>query len=227
MKMIACLIGGARCPHRAAFSGERPSRAQQRQTAKILNHSNFKSQPRPSEEARRSRRFNANPTANKNHFDKSISMKIFILLLLTLALPLSSFSKAAYYGKREMIKQAEIIAIVNVSKIESAAAKGKGWTYGEVATARVEKVLKGKLPETALLYGKENFICAQVHYQPGRQIVFLRHDKDLLTGVNWHLGVRPIKNEQVDWFIDDKQLNLNSAPASEVLQEIETIIQEK
>src|SRR4051812_28988739 len=98
-------------------------------------------------------------------------MKIFTLLLLTLTLPLSSFGKAAYYGKREMIKQAEIIAIVNVSKVEPTTVKGKGWTYREVANIKVEKVLKGKLSETASLYGGENFICAQVHYQPGRQLV--------------------------------------------------------
>ncbi|MDB6124142.1 MAG: hypothetical protein JWQ71_3135 [Pedosphaera sp.] len=154
-------------------------------------------------------------------------MKLFKLLLLSLALPLSSFSKTAYYGKRDMIKQSEIIAIVNVSKVEPTATKRAGWTYHEVATVKVEKVLKGKLSETAALYGGENFICAQVHYKPGRQIVFLRHDKDLLTGVNWHLGVHPITGEKTEWFIDDRQLELKPTPVSEVLDEIARIVHEK
>lgn len=147
-----------------------------------------------------------------------------IALALAVLLPLTAFAKAAFWRKTEMIKRAEIIAIVTITKVEPAKEKRKGWTYSEAATATVERVLKGKLDPKVMLHGGENFICAQVRYQPGRHLVFLRHDQDLLVGENWHLGVRPITGSEVEWFVNDTSLELKKSPLDTVLREIETSV---
>ena len=147
-----------------------------------------------------------------------------LILFTCLFLPLSGFGKAAYHGKAEMIKQAEVIALVEITKVDSKQTKGKTWTYNEVASAKVHQVLKGELANEVKLYGKENFICAQVSYKPGKFLVFLRRDKELLVGVNWHLGVRPISGETIEWLDDKKVLNTKTQDLKTVLKEIETAV---
>ena len=155
-----------------------------------------------------------------------MTLRHLLGVALGFALPLAVFGKAAYHGKTEMVISAEAIAVVTISKVEPAKAKRKSWTYSEAATAKVEQVLKGSLARQIVLHGGEDFICAQVRYNPGRYIVFLRHDEDLLVGENWHLGVREIKNDTVEWFKDDKSLELKSARLEEVLKEITSLVKE-
>ena len=143
------------------------------------------------------------------------------LLLLVGAQQVSG--KAAYYGPEWMISQAEFIAVVNIVKVQSNSVKGRAWTYGETAETTVERLIKGELPRQITLHGKENFICAQVRYQPGRHLVFLKRDGLLLTGVNWHLGNRPITADQVEWFSDPGKTvhQLTLKPLAEVIEEIQ------
>lgn len=148
-------------------------------------------------------------------------------LALGATLPLVAFAKAAYWGKAEMIKRAEIIALVTITKVEPAKEKRKAWTYSKAATAEVERVLKGRLAQTVVLHGGEDFICAQVNYQPGRHLVFLRQDEDLLVGVNWQLSVRAITGDEVEWFVNDTALELKKSPLDTVLREIETLVPER
>ncbi len=122
------------------------------------------------------------------------------------------------------MRSAEIIAIVDVMKVEETKAKGFGWTYNEVATVKVDRVIKGELADEAKLYGKENFICAQVRYKPGKHLLFLRRDGDLLAGANWHLGVLPVSDGEVEWFESDKSIQLKKASLEEVIREIEGIL---
>jgi hypothetical protein len=153
-------------------------------------------------------------------------MKTLFVFALCLCLPGLGFGKAAYYGKAETIKQAEFIAIVDIATVEPAGVKGKVWTYGEIASAKVERVLKGELPKEVKLHGKEDFICAQVRYKPGRQLVFLQRDGDLFVGWNWHLGVRPISGDKIEWFADDKNLTTTSQDLKAVLAEIEAMLKQ-
>lgn len=146
----------------------------------------------------------------------------WLALAFAVALPLLAYAKAAFLGKTEMIKHAEIIAVVTITKVEPAKERRNGWTYREAATAKVEQVLKGRLAQKVVLHGGEDFICAQVRYQPGRNLMFLRHDDDLIVGVNWHLGVRPIAGDEVEWFVNDSSLELKKSRLDTVLREIET-----
>lgn len=151
-------------------------------------------------------------------------MKNFQSLLagaLVLLLAANAHSDAAYKGKVEMIETAAAIAIVEITSTEKVSVKGKHWIYQQKAPAKVEQVLKGNLADRVFLYGDENFLCAQCHFEVGRYLVFLDRDGDLLTGNNWQLSTRKITGEAVEWLDDDKFFEKKSATLSDVLQEIE------
>jgi hypothetical protein len=131
-----------------------------------------------------------------------------------------AFSKADYFGEDDMIDRAEFIAIVNVTRVDKTEVKGTHWTFSEVAHANVEQTLKGELPKNVKLHGGEDFICAQVNFKPGRHLVFLRRDGDLLIGCNWHLGVRSIKGAEVEWFEKGTDIERSWQPLDAVLERI-------
>src|SRR6185436_7698218 len=115
-------------------------------------------------------------------------MKRFQLLLvvgLVLLFAGSAQAEAAYKGKVQMIETAEVIAVVEITSVETASVKGTYETYRQKASAKVDKVLKGKLSGSVALYGDGDFICAKCHFQAGRYLVFLQRDGELLTGNNW------------------------------------------
>lgn len=147
-----------------------------------------------------------------------------VLAFLCVGAAPGAFAKAAFAGEEQMIERAEIIAIVNVTSVEKAETKGEHWTYSEVADATVETTLKGKLEKTVKLHGGEDFICAQVHFKEGRHIVFLRRDGKLLVGCNWHLGVRPIKDKQAEWYVAGEHMALAWQPLDAVLERIRKFI---
>ena len=127
----------------------------------------------------------------------------FVLLIL-LFMTTSAFAKAYFAGKKEMIQQAQYIVLVNISKIENVTKQGNNWIYRQKASGTVEQCLKGEAAEEIEIYGMESFICAQSRYEKGRVLLFLRKDGDLWCGSNWHLGVRPVYDNKVQWFKDDE-----------------------
>lgn len=119
-----------------------------------------------------------------------------------------------------MLKSADFIAIVEITKVEKTEKKTEGFDYSEVAQARVVQSIKGELPDNIRLHGGENFICAQVHFQPGKFLVFLKLENGLFTGCNWHLSVRPIQGEQVEWYQKPEGLELSWQPLEAVLERV-------
>src|SRR5687767_895163 len=117
----------------------------------------------------------------------------FLALTVLLACrPQGAGAKAAYGGKADMTRRADAIAVVEVLRVEKAEVKGRHWTYSERAVATVRTTLKGDLPaegKELVLFGGEDFICAQCNFRPGRYLVFLRRDGGLWVGSNWHLSV--------------------------------------
>ena len=156
-----------------------------------------------------------------NHTRKALRQFItaFVAILCAGTAP-SALGKAYYAAEEEMIERAEVIAIVNVTRVEKAKTKGTHWTYNEVALATVEETLKGTPPQTVKLYGGEDFLCAQVHFVVGRYIVFLRRDGELLVGCNWDFSVRPIKDKQAEWYVAGERMTLSWQPLDAVLERI-------
>lgn len=141
-----------------------------------------------------------------------------------------AFAKAYYAGKAEMIQKADVIVVVNISKVEKVEVKPEsGWTYRQKATGQIEQSIKGGLSGQIEILGQEDFICAQCDFKPVRCLLFLKKGgKDFLHGANWHLGIRPIKDDKVDWFKDDKSLfEMTPQPLSDVIKEIESVLKEK
>ncbi|MBZ0184961.1 MAG: hypothetical protein K8F91_01825 [Candidatus Obscuribacterales bacterium] len=129
-------------------------------------------------------------------------------------------AKAAFKTRDNMIDNASVIALVDIEKVEPASVKGSLWTYSQIARARPVKVLKGSMPDNARLYGQENFRCAQVIYKPGRALVFLSMEGDRLVGNNWGLSVREVKNNSLEWFIDNNSLKTTNQQVSSVISSI-------
>lgn len=131
-------------------------------------------------------------------------------------------AKAAYAGKSQMIDCSEIIAVVDVTSVSKVQEPGQtsGRTYSQKATLMPLTILKGALPKDSTAYGGENFICAQCNFEPGKFLVFLNHDGQHLIGSNWHLSVRPIKAEQLDWYDGEKMNPLRPAKLSDVVAQI-------
>jgi hypothetical protein len=112
----------------------------------------------------------------------------------------TSFGKAALFGFSKMVEMSEVIAVVDVTDIKTVEIKGKQWTYRQRVSAKVIETLKGTPGKEIDIFGLEDFICAQCEFQKGKQLVFLKRDGDLLIGANWHLSIRPIQNDILDWF---------------------------
>jgi hypothetical protein len=147
-------------------------------------------------------------------------LTLFVVALFAGARP-GALAKAYYAPADEMIRRAEVIAIVDISHVVHAKTKAKPFDYSEIAHATVQQTLKGALPQKVKLYGGESFICAQVHFAPGRYLVFLGRAHDLLVGCNWHLSVRPIKGAEVEWYAPGETLKLSWQRLLPVLKRIE------
>jgi hypothetical protein len=154
---------------------------------------------------------------------------LFALLMLVAFLPRDVYAKAYFAMKDEMIEKADIIAVVDIVKVEKIESKGSVWTYSQKAIAKVEQLLKGKIPKEVNIYGMEDFICAQCHYEVGKFLLFLKYDKKLLTGSNWQFSIRPIKKDKVEWYKKggDDRFDLEYLPLSAVLQEIRVIVEKQ
>ncbi len=150
-------------------------------------------------------------------------IRIAAVLFLVLGLSVTASAKARFAGKEEMVREAEAIVVVTITKVEKAEAKGKHWTYAQKAT--VEQCLKGGLTGAVDIYGQEDFICARCDYKPGRFLLFLRKDGGLWSGSNGHLGIRPVKEEKVVWFKPGGNLfETSDQPLADVLAEIRKLL---
>ena len=156
------------------------------------------------------------------------TMLITILFLMIFGTARSVSAKAYFASKKEMIQEAECIAIVKITNIEDTDKKGKTWTYRQKASAIVERCLKGNVKGEIEIYGLETFRCAQCRYKKGRFILFLRKKNGNWVGSNWSLGIRAIQKNKVEWFKDDKtRFEMKTVPLVDVIDEITAIIKEQ
>src|SRR4051812_21406063 len=99
---------------------------------------------------------------------------VLAALLTALGKPPAAHGKAYFAPPNVMVASSDAIAIVQITEVQEIEAKGDVFDFREIARAEVETVLKGSLQKEILLHGNETFICAQVRFQPGRYLVFLR-----------------------------------------------------
>jgi len=123
-----------------------------------------------------------------------------------------------------MIAKSDAIAIVQIDKVESRETKAEPFDFRQVAHAKAERTLKGTLPESMLIHGNETFICAQVQLRPGRFLVCLKKVGPLFAGANWHLSVRPIDGDKVEWYKPGTLMELSWQPLEQVVQRVKDAI---
>lgn len=150
---------------------------------------------------------------------------LFTVMILVAASATSGLSKAYFQNEVEPVMKADAIAIVELSEPKPAEQKGGLWTYRKSAAAKVILLLKGDLSETFAIYGDETFICAQCRLAAGCYLVFLRRDGKVWAGSNWHFSLRPVKNDQIEWFDQSEERHaLKFQPSEAVLNRVRDIM---
>lgn len=163
----------------------------------------------------------------------------FCAVLTALCSPVSA---TTYFQTRsELITKATAIAIIELHDSEPAkpdpkadkadpfaeGAQGNTWNYTTQAKATVISAIQGKIPKDFVMYGGESFICAQTTLAKGKYLAFLVKDKDYWVGANWHLSLRPIKEDQVEWYVSEEQRSpMKFQALDQVIREIKTILSE-
>lgn len=155
------------------------------------------------------------------------------LLLLTAAL---CHGKAYFFTRTELVQKSTAIAIVELAEPEGAAlangekdpfsntVPGEHWAYSQQAKVKVVEIIKGDLPREIVMHGGESFICAQCHLSKGRFLAFLKRDKDLWVGSNWHLSLRPVKDGKIEWYIAEEQrAPMSDQPQAEVIAQVRAL----
>src|SRR5262245_16094646 len=118
---------------------------------------------------------------------------IGLLILVSLAgLVPSAVAMIGYANENNMVRFAEVIAIVDISHVDCLQREyiikdgqiyPRPLRYSEIAYATVQQTIKGALPQTVKLYGGSPG-DAQNNFSPGRYLVFLHYDQDFLTSCN-------------------------------------------
>jgi uncharacterized protein YjbI with pentapeptide repeats len=151
--------------------------------------------------------------------------------ITTLVLFFATFAlcgKAYYAPKREMIQKSTAIVLVRIKSIKKISKKINNWTYREKAIAIVTRGIKGNINKEIEIYGKENFICAQTHFQTGNFLLFLKKKNNLWVGANWGLGVRRITANKVIWFKkNSNRFEMESVPIQNAIADIITVMNEQ
>lgn len=135
-------------------------------------------------------------------------------------------AKAAYRSKTTMIHSADVIVFADIKRVEKVEKQGKHWKYRQKAVIEPIKMLKGKLPANAKIFGGENFICAQVNFKPGKALLFLKKSNDYYVGNNWHLSVRSASNGKIEWFAGSNVFGLKPQEKSKVFADVKNTMKE-
>ncbi len=151
------------------------------------------------------------------------------LLLAVLLLPSLAFAKARFMPKQEMIESSDAIVIGTIQKVEELKPAVEGY-YRQKATVTVSQTLMGTPVKSLELFGGEMFICAQCNLKPGTYLMFLKKRKNLWTGTNWDISLRPVKDGKIQWYgKNDKRWSRPRTYLSkeDVLADISTELKER
>jgi len=136
-----------------------------------------------------------------------------------------AFAKAYFADKEKMILKSDFIAIVNITNVIFIETDKQ--YRNQEANASVNKILKGNTENNITFFVPCFFPCAVASVKKGPYIVFLKHEKNKLSGVNWGLSYRPIKNNKVEWYSNEDTLKLEEKDFVEVIEDITEVIEKQ
>jgi len=153
-------------------------------------------------------------------------MKAWLCSLFLLPVLATQASAKAYFqSKAEMIRGAEVIAVITITEVK-VAPKDRIQDYRKSGAAKLEMLIKGEIAQNFTILGDETFICASCPIAPGRYLAFLGKNGDAWVGSNWHQSLRPIQDDKVEWYVsDDDRHDMKSADLKAVIAEIRAILE--
>ncbi|MCG2711420.1 MAG: hypothetical protein L6416_03740 [Candidatus Omnitrophica bacterium] len=149
-------------------------------------------------------------------------MKKILILIIILGLTVPAFAKAYFAEKEEMIVNADIIAIVDITDVKNLE---KDKSHGnQEATVSTIKNIKGTADKQFKFFVPCFFPCAITSVEKGQYLVFLKKGKNGLEGCNWHFSYRPIKDNKAEWYKKDTDFKKGSSVFE--MKELEKVINE-
>lgn len=124
-------------------------------------------------------------------------------------------------GKKEMVAQAEFIALVDILELAST---DKTESYVDlIAVAWVAEVLKGDAGGEIKFRILRFFPDAAFDVSTGKHLVFLvKNEKGEYVGVNWYMSYLYIGNETIKWF-DGKDRIVETFTPGQVIRDIKRL----
>jgi len=141
-------------------------------------------------------------------------------LALGLLLPVQAHAKAYFADKKEMVREADLIALVEITRLKKLEPEKSCGT--DEARAKLIHLVKGSGAAEITFRVPCFFPCAIVNLKPGRHLVFLKEREGILQGNNWHLSYRPVTAGEVEWY-EKGPGQLKKQPLLEVLADVQSL----
>src|SRR5579872_2941432 len=155
-----------------------------------------------------------------------------IILIFAVIFPMTAKADFVYSSKDQMIKEADVIAIVTINKINSINIISKDYysSYNQQALARVEQKIKGEISHNIVIYNRfdPRALCPPTAtLNIGRNLVFLKRIHNYLNPINFDLGVRPIIDNKIYWYdANGNKYSKKSIDIEKVVQDIQIQLSE-
>ena len=136
----------------------------------------------------------------------------------------SLFADIAILGKKRMVQEADLIALVQIQKLVTT---DKTKLVADLlATAQVSRLFKGDAKGETTFRIPRFFPCAAFDVSTGKHLVFLKRDeKDGHVGFNWYMSYVYLGGEVVKWYDEDGRV-VEGATAEKVIAEVEAALKE-
>jgi hypothetical protein len=156
---------------------------------------------------------------------RAFKATVLVSALISSAI-LPSMGDIVIHDEATMVKEAEVIAVVNFDtprenpSAGDRADSGEMWRYSIVAAAKTLSLLKGTLPKSFDFFGGEDSSCGSCVPSKGRFLVFLRKDGKKWVGANWQFSLRPIKDGKINWYERGEKLKFSLQDEAEVMARV-------
>ena len=150
--------------------------------------------------------------------------KIIAIISIILLSGSTLLADIAIIGKKEMVQQSDLVAIVDIQELIST---DKTQNYVDlIATGQIIKALKGNAKGEIKFRILRFFPCAAFDVSTGRHLVFLKkNEKKEYVGVNWYMSYLYLGSKTTKWF-DDKNMIVNNCSQEDVIKDTEMLIKE-
>jgi hypothetical protein len=147
---------------------------------------------------------------------------IAAIIVVTLCSATALFADIEIVGKKEMLQQADLIAIVDIQELTST---DKTKAYADlIATAHVAQTLKGETKGEIKFRIERWFPCAAFDVSTGRHLVFLKKgEKNEYAGANWYMSYLYLGGKTAKWY-DDKGTGVDDKSPEELVKEVMSLI---